>query len=531
MKNYIYSLIAGLALIAAGCSKEDLNTNPTDQTTPGQVFVNVENSFAALNGIYRNFYTNGALWSSGYPAENFGPSAINLVIDLMGEDMVQRDAGNFWFVYDYLYWMRTSIAGTSDHPYAYWSMYYRIIDNANNILASIDALPGDEQDRQNVKGQALSLRAYSYLYLIQFYARTYKGHENEKGVPIYTTPTDKDSKGKGRGTVQDVFDQINDDLDAAILAFQEASPQRHKSHIDKYVAYGLKSRVALLMEDWPTAANAAAKALEKSGLSLMNNADVLAGFSSVSNPEWMWGSEINDSQSTSWNSFFNHMDSRISSSYANTSRKVISKWLYDQIGENDVRKSWFKAPVNTDEYEKMEEYAEGPEVNYNQIKFRVKAEGSWASDYLYMRAAEMYLNQAEAECRQGNYQLARELMLTLLENKDPDIAARMAAVPNGNEITLFSYADDLSGINLLDFILLQRRIELWGEGFRIFDVRRHKTGFVRTYPESNHYSPGDLEDYGYFDVTDPESWEWVYMLPLTEFDGNPSLDPVADQNP
>jgi hypothetical protein len=531
MKKYIYILIVGLVVLTGSCSKDYLNTNPTDQTTPEQVFLNVENAFAALNGIYRNFYTDGDLWSTSYAAENFGPSAINIATDLMGEDMIQRDAGNYWFVYDYLYWMRTSIAGTSDHPYTYWYMYYCIIDNVNNILSRIDDLPGDATDRNNVKGQALALRAYSYLYLIQFYARTYKGHEQEKGVPIYTEPTNKNSVGKGRGTVQDVFDQINEDLDNAITAFQSASAQRHKSHIDKYVAYGLKSRVAMLMEDWTTAADASSKALEKNGLKIMSNTELLGGFNTVANPEWMWGSEVNDAQSTSWNSFFNHMDSRISSSYANSSRKVISKWLYEQIGDNDVRKQWFKAPVNTDEYENPDEYAEGPDVNYNQMKFKVKGEGSWAGDYIYMRAAEMYLNQAEAECRQGNYPAARTLMLSLLEDKDPDIAARLAAIPNGNVITVNSYSDDMSAINLLDFILLQRRIELWGEGFRIFDIRRQKTGFIRDYPETNHFSPGDLGDYGLFDVTDPESWEWVYMLPQSEFDGNPSLDPEADQNP
>lgn len=529
MKKYLLISLAVLSLIMAGCAKEELETSPTNQTDAGKVFSDVENTFSLLNGVYRNFYTDGELWSTGYPDENFGMSAIKINADLMGEDMVQRDPGSFWFVYDYLYWMRTSIAGTSDHPYAYWSMFYQFINHANIILAKIDDVPGNDADRNNVKGQALSIRAFSYFYLIQFYARTYKGHEDEPGVPIYTTPSDKNSEGAGRGTVEDVYTRIRTDLDDALICFENASPRRHISHIDYYVASGLKSRVALVMEDWEAAADAAADALEAPGVSLMNNSELLGGFNTVNNSEWMWGSEINDAQSTSWPSFFSHMDSHVSSSYANDSRKLISAWLYDRIGENDVRKGWFQEPVYSED-EEWENEA-GPEVNYYQLKFRVKAAGSWASDYIYMRASEMYLNRAEAECMRGNYGDARDLLIEAIGYKDPDFAAGLDTIPNGNTVTIGSWSDDLSTMNLLDMILLQRRIELWGEGFRIFDVRRHKTGFIRNYPGNNHFWTEYWAGMEPFDITDPESYEWVYMLPLKEFDGNTSLDISVDQNP
>jgi len=172
MKKYLLVSLAVLSLIMAGCAKEELETTATDKTDAAQVLTSVDGLYSIVNGIYRNFYTDGDLWSTSYSPENFGMSAIQINADLMGEDMVQRDPGSFWFVYDYLYWMRTSIAGTSDHPYAYWSMFYQFINHANIILSHIDDVPGDNADRNNVKGQALAIRAYSYFYLIQFYART-----------------------------------------------------------------------------------------------------------------------------------------------------------------------------------------------------------------------------------------------------------------------------------------------------------------------------------------------------------------------
>ena len=52
-----------------------------------------------------------------------------------------------------------------------------------------------------------------------------------------------------------------------------------------------------------------------------------------------------------------------------------------------------------------------------------------------------------------------------------------------NELTMGSIGNVTT---LLDMIVLQRRIELWGETERIFDILRMKTGFDRNAPGSNH---------------------------------------------
>lgn len=80
---------------------------------------------------------------------------------------------------------------------------------------------------------------------------------------------------------------------------------------------------------------------------------------------------------------------------------------------------------------------------------------------------------------------------------------------------------------LMDEILLQRRIELWGEGFRVLDIERLKVPMVRDYamPEDNNHN-----DYAIFDL-EADSWEPIMMLPMSEFDANPNLDPSIDQNP
>jgi hypothetical protein len=72
-------------------------------------------------------------------------------------------------------------------------------------------------------------------------------------------------------------------------------------------------------------------------------------------------------------------------------------------------------------------------------------------------------------------------------------------------------------------ILLERRIELWGEGFRGFDLKRLKLGVDRN--NSNH-NPLVART-----MTLPaESGEFIYQIPQAEIDANPNIG-EEDQNP
>ena len=154
-------------------------------------------------------------------------------------------------------------------------------------------------------------------------------------------------------------------------------------------------------------------------MTLMNRGDLTNGFNSVGTSEWMWGSEIIESQATSWYSFFCHMDAA-ADAHASSCHKVVSKWLYSMIDDSDIRKQWF-APITglslKDEDEAISDNLLEPDmVSLNQRKFRVKAKGSWAADYIYMRGAEMVLNQAEALNRKDarDYATARTLLNDLI---------------------------------------------------------------------------------------------------------------------
>ncbi len=493
------------------CKKDFLDTNSSINVQTNAIFSDLPSAQTALDGIYRNMYEylptdlgNAAYDNGSTLHADFGQKANDLVIDLMGNDMVVNKQGYGWFNRDYQY---TDRANTADQrrPHNIWRYYYILINNANAILDNIDKVPGDADSKNAIKGQALAIRAHSYFYLINFFQQTYKGNENKPGVPLYTSVPALPSGAKGRGTVQQVYTQIVADLvlaDSLLVNFT----QDHLSHINQQVADGIMARVALQMEDYTNAAKYADKAINgPTAYLLMDASTYVSGFNSITNPEWMWGMAINADQSTAYASFFSHMDASANDYAQLGGQKKITKELYDHIGTNDVRLNVFVAPgagtANTPEY--------------CQTKFTFSDPSAFLGDYLFMRASEMYLIKAEALARTGDEVNAIATINFLAQQRDPT----------------YTTASTLSGTALVNEILLQRRIELWGEGFSYFDIKRLKTGLNRPQNVSpvtgNHGSPNfDPKIYSFSDG-DPRL---CLLIPQKEFDTNPKFT-AADQNP
>ncbi len=173
------------------------------------------------------------------------------------------------------------------------------------------------------------------------------------GVPIYTEPTVAGSVGNPRGTVQQVYDQANSDIDRAITLLESSTQtQMHKSHIDKYVAYGIKARHALVQKDYTKALLFAKKAMESPA--------TIASFSEIkhvndaSAKDVMWASIIQTDQAMGNYDIYNHMDADNLSTYSKA-RHLISSWLYAQIPATDLRKGWWTAPLSSSEWEEQEQ--------------------------------------------------------------------------------------------------------------------------------------------------------------------------------
>lgn len=499
MKKIFYVLMALATLSLTSCNKELLNTNPTDAVSGDTVFTDTEGALMALNGTYRFMWQWGVTTAGNYH-QCIGPQGYNLMADLMGEDFVQAAQGNGWFWYDYRYNVKSRYTASTWRSYDMWNYYYTLIANTNYILDAAEQIEGDPTEINYILGNAYAIRAWSYAYAGMIFARSYIGHEDRLCVPIYTEPTFAGTTGKPRSTNREVFAQAMSDINKAIELIGDY-PQQHVSHVDKYVANGIKARIALYMGDYQTAHDAAAIALQGASYAYDSNFK----YNDASHASVLWGAEIISTQGTTNPQFLAHLDYRFGG-YGNASRKCASAWLYDKLGENDKRATdWWSYEVLND----------GSTKGYQQYKFLFKDPSSpmTGADHIFMRGPEMQLIIAETACRLGNEAEAKTALNALMATRDADYDCS-----DLTGTSLATITTNETG-SLLEEIILQRRIELWGEFGRIYDIKRLRQGFIRT-TDMGHPAAALMAN---LELDDPESFDWVLTIPQAEFDANPYM--------
>jgi hypothetical protein len=482
MKRIYNRVLLAIVLIiaSASCKKEYLQTTPTDQVATEIVFSSTDNGWAALNGIHRTMYSQ----IFGVQAQG-GQSGNMLYMDILGEDVVFNTSSSTWLLSEYR-WIRHRDATSSMLFYNY-QFYYVIIGNANMIIANIDNAEGPEADKQAIKGQALAYRAWAYFQMVQLFGERYvPGAQNTSlAVPIVLTPKLTPTP---RSTVEEVYQQIHMDIDQAITSLTNYKAT-NKSHLNVNVAKGIKARIALVQGDWANAASLAREA--RAGYSLMTNAQYEQGFNDYLNPEWMWASKIQADQTNFFYSFFAYMSANYNSTVIRTSPKSISSTLYDAISATDVRKKlWDPTGTNTDFPVPSSASLRFP---YMSRKFKVADPSLSTGDVPYMRAAEMYLIEAEALARSGDNAGAAAALYTLAVNRDPAYTLSIN-----------------TGAALINEIMIQRRAELWGEGFRFYDLKRTNSPLDRTGANHNaSYANGVFQ-------VPADDIRWQFLIPQDE---------------
>lgn len=491
LKNFI--ILGGMAsaLALSSCSDSYLDTEYTNALKPDAIGdAAAKNPDVMLNGIWVNMVDATA-------TDVFGYSGVLLSLDMMGEDITMPSMN--WFIYDYMLdYYQEQYTRTSST----WSLFYTMVSSANDILDTYPEGPSNATEAALV-GQALAIRGFAYMNLIQIYQFVNKAdgtvNADAPGVPLKYSAADgktaeEIAKAKGRNTVGVVMEQIEKDLTRAVGYLGMGYKRPNKNFIDVNVANGLLARYCLLANKWQEAADAAALARKDSRLMGADANGLYDGFVTVNNEEWMWGFKHSTETQTQYASFFSHM-SNIAPGYAGAVgvTKGIDRRLYESIPDNDYRKAWFNGPEGSDIYTGS---AGRP---YANVKFGYISD--WTMNYVYMRAAEMVLIEAEAYAHMGDGPKAAAVLKELMQARQPGW--------DETEVTV-------------EDVYHQRRIELWGEGFCFFDLKRLHKGINRMYEGSNHLAACR------FDV-EPGDERWTYQIPLTEIQEN-DLISEDDQN-
>lgn len=482
--------IALSTLVIAGCKKEFLQKDPTSRVLPSVIFATTNDAYAAINGMHRLMYSQ---WYSNQATG--GQSGNMLYMEVLGDDYVMTAASNGFFNSEYKWQSHRNISA-SILTFNY-GFYYALIGNANEIIANIDAAVGPQEDKNFLKAQALTYRAWSYYQMVQLFGKRYvKGGDNSSmGMSIVLEKMDK---AVPRNTVEEVYTQINKDLDDAVSLYATASARPNISHLNVNVAKGIKARVALTQQNYDVAAQFAKEA--KAGFTLMSGTQYVDSFVNFKNSEWMWGIEHREDQPLFFYSFYAYVGN-FSSTNTRANPKAINSLLYNKISTTDIRKKLWD-PTGADKTFPLA--ASGVRKPYMTRKFTMPNPGSSNADLMFMRAAEMYLIEAEALANSGKDVEARKALYDMVITRDPDY------VLSTN-----------SGATLLNEILIHRRIELWGEGFRFYDLKRLNMPLNRN--GANHNATLAVT----FDVPAGDK-QWEFLIPQGEIDRTLG---VVKQNP
>ena len=502
--------VVGLAMTTlASCGEEflEVDNKYTVSTETAVEIMNEDPEFidSFVSGIWSWMVTYGTTSTSH---DDYSMMSILHSTDMAAEDMTMFSSS--WHNYDYQ---------LDNRMYNYrrvnvnWTTLYTMISKANEIINFFSEEP-TEPALCGALGNALAVRAYSYYYLIQLFQNptdpeTGKINYELPGVPVVAANTDpytdeQRAELQGRNTVKVIFDLIESDILRAIdLLGNYERPS--KAYVSQAVAQGIAARFYLLDQQWDKA-EAMAKAARAEFPVMAGDTEsngIRDGFMDVDNTEWMWGFNQTSETATIYASYFSHI-SNLAPGYSGilyTGRGVDAR-LYSLISDTDYRKMyWFNdAEGKSQSTAVASSEASAWKMPYAILKYGW--DGNWTMDYLWMRGSEMVLIEAEALARQNKGEAAAAVLAELMSKRDPE----------WNMTTVTA-----------DNVYFQRRIELIGEGFAYFDLKRMAKGIDRSYEGNNHLEGYDLK----VPAGDPR---WIYQIPLKELQENTAIS-GEDQNP
>lgn len=404
MKKHILYFFLFTGILMMGCEDLlDVKTTDTLNVDDG-VITTAERATLVLNGLYdglqaEEFYANYVITFGDLAADN---------LDHTGTFTTSKQVDNNAVL--------TNNVSLND----VWDQLYYVINMANTLIQDVPNIDNMEQEViDRMTGEAYFVRALSYFTLVKSWG----------GVPLQITPVrdSKDVEPKARASVDQVYDQIEADLEVAINQLGTFS-ENGRANI--WAARALKSRVHLYQGEYQDAHDLADDVIKNSPYTLASDYMSIFDYENPYSPESMFEIDFTEQDGNS-----------------------LAFWYFqDDLGgryEYGVNLSLVNAYEANDSRQQAVFYYSGTE-NYMVYKYRDVGSGS--DNVMVIRLAEMYLNRAEA----------------LLNGA----TGTSTALDDVNTIRNRAELGDLAGPVTLDIILDERRKEFAFEGHRWFDLTR-----------------------------------------------------------
>ena len=396
-----------------------------------------------------------------------------------------------------------------------WTNSYVTIAQCNLLIEGIKKLQienvfseSETPVIKNYLGEAYLIRAIAYSILVDKFSAVYDPAtaDNLYGVPLVNkySPSADNNKYPPRASLAATYRFIKDDIKLAKENLT-TNGQQSFEYLSTDALTAFEARIALLTKDYDTAIDCAEGLIKDAHYPLINNENQL---------QEMWCNDISTEVICQLFSSKQELAPTLGNYFLDeTNHKPVFIPSYDIINsyrEKDIRlNSYFKMedisfstnekhrlavftkyPGNPEMYEGANNYVNKPKI------FRIAEQ--------YLIAAEAYSMRNEGEDELAAYDILYELM----SSRDATVSF-----------------DPVNGLSLQHLIRSERERELYGEGFRLSDLKRYGEGFKRQKPQSAQLSYELAID---LDIK-ADNTRWLWPIPKAETDANPQIK--NQQNP
>ena len=152
----------------------------------------------------------------------------------------------------------------NESPERLWTSHYSAIAHANQALEAIEDIGGPSTSGlRQAKAEALLCRAYNHFMLVNIFCQHYDESTaaEELGIPYSESPEDKLVVHYERGTVAEVYEKIERDIEEALPMVGDSYYDVPKYHFNEKAAYAFATRFYLYYEKWDKAVECASRCL------------------------------------------------------------------------------------------------------------------------------------------------------------------------------------------------------------------------------------------------------------------------------
>jgi len=474
MKNIFKTLLIVFSLIFIQSCDEELIQLPHNSLSPSSYYNTAADFEAAIRGVYSGFI-NGAY---------YGGSLLSRP-DIMTDNVIISQGGRR---------SNQSFYEWRQSPNLSWDMMsapYIVTNRANLIIDNLYKL-ADGTEKNNFEGEARTARALALFDMLKVYSKipTQSANANDGlGMPIITEIDP--SIRKLRPTVAESYSFVISELEAAKSLI---NPDNGVGRFNKNAVNALLSRAYLYTGQYQNAVTAA-NAVTTSVASLNTFPQV-----------WVDSSEDGVIMKINQDRILDGVGIGIewSQSVGNTVRPeyVIDFDLFNMYTSDDIRK---------EAYTQLKQDSNGNIYNAITKMYGEAGQINGIVDPKIIRAAEVYLNKAEA--------------YAMMSGKDAEALVALDAVRSKRYSNFVSGGE--TGATLLAAIKKERRLELFAEGHRWFDIKRWGESISRSATNGEFYDgTGTPAPAAYLNLA---AGSYLFELPIPQDEIN--VYPEFQQNP